>query len=43
LYAVEELRRIMYKKGMKIKKLQFYNLMQNIGYPGKIKIKGLPV
>ena len=39
LYAVEELRREVYAKGMKIKKQQFYNLIQNVGYTGKIKIK----
>jgi len=39
LYAVEEVRRMLVKKGMKIQKQQFLNIIHNIGYTGKIRIK----
>ena len=39
LYATEELRKVLFKKGMKLRKQQFYNVLKNIAYTGKIRIK----
>ena len=38
-FEIEELRRIMYKRGFKIARNSFWNLLRNKGYIGKIMVK----